>query len=237
MRTKGNLWQRIVLSFIVILLIIATFFVVRFFVKSGSGLASEAIIAPALELDSSKGNLYRFVAEKSEAKFKIDELLLGEEVRVVGRTSELAGDIIVDEADLSSLQIGVVRINVRTLITDNQFRNRAMRAEILESSKPEYEFSEFTPTAVESPAIALEVGQEVEFLVTGDLKVRDISKPVSFAATLKRNSETRMSGSAKTVILREDFELTIPEAKGVAQVSEEVTLELKFVAELVEDSP
>ena len=228
------MWRRLILGILALIAVIAAFITIRFFVRSGSGEASAPITAPVLETEAS-GQLFRIVPDKSEAKFKIDELLLGEEVRVVGRTSELAGDILLNEENVAESEVGTVRVNVRTLITDNQFRNRAIRGEILESSKPEYEFSEFTPTAIESPSTTLTEGESVNLTITGDLKVRDIIAPVSFDATVSKDSTTRLSGVATTLIQREDFKLTIPEAKGVADISEEVTLELNFVAELVEE--
>jgi hypothetical protein len=39
-----------------------------------------------------------------------------------------------------------------------------------------------------------------------------------------------VSGLAQTVVERADFELTIPNVEGVADVTEEVRLELEFVA-------
>ena len=43
--------------------------------------------------------------------------------------------------------------------------------------------------------------------------------------------ETRLEGLAATTIARADFQLTIPSVPNVADVDEEVLIELEFVAE------
>ena len=47
-------------------------------------------------------------------------------------------------------------------------------------------------------------------------------------------SETRIEGSAHATVLRADYGLQIPNAPGVANVSEEVGLEIDFVATAVQ---
>ncbi len=181
--------------------------------------------------------LFRIVLEESEARFNIDEDLRGNRITVVGVTDQVGGDMIVDFADPAQSQVGTIRINVRTLATDNTFRNQALRARILESSRDEFEFSDFVPTALEGmPQGPVNVGDTLEFTIIGDLTVRDVTRPVNFAATVTVDSETRISGSATTTILYRDFSITIPNAPGVANISNEVILEIDFVAALVEEA-
>jgi polyisoprenoid-binding protein YceI len=74
------------------------------------------------------------------------------------------------------------------------------------------------------------VGAPFEFSVTGDLKIRDITQPVTFAVTVTPVSETELQGSARATVQRADFDLRIPSVPSVANVSEEVFLEFDFVA-------
>jgi polyisoprenoid-binding protein YceI len=174
--------------------------------------------------------LYRIVAEESEVRFILTEELRTVPTTVTGITDQVAGDILVDFAAPSNSQVGMIRINARTLLTDQENRNRAIRAEILESRLDEYEFIEFTPTAITGLPGSIAVGQEITFQITGDLKIRDIVQPVTFDVTATAASEDRLEGSATTLVTRDMYNLQIPNAPGVANVSNDVTLEIDFVA-------
>lgn len=175
-------------------------------------------------------SLYQIVAEESEVRFVLTEELLGKPTTVTGRTNQVAGEIFVDFGTPANSRVGMIRINARTLVTDNEFRNRALRERILQSTNPDYEFADFTPTAITGLPAAIQVGQEITFQIAGDLKVRDIVQPVTFNVTATLVSEDRLEGLATTQVTREQYNLQIPNAPGVANVSNDVTLEISFVA-------
>jgi polyisoprenoid-binding protein YceI len=177
--------------------------------------------------------LFRIVPEESEVRFKIDEDLRGRRVTVVGATNQVAGDILIDRVNPPNSQIGTIRINVRTLQTDSGNRDRAIRSFILESARDEYEFSDFVPTAIENMPTSVEVGTPFEFLVIGDLTLRGQTRQVTFNVTVTPISEERIEGQARAQVLYKDFGLSIPEVPGVANISDEVKLEIDFVAVLV----
>jgi polyisoprenoid-binding protein YceI len=60
---------------------------------------------------------------QSTAAFEIDEVLRGEPKRVVGRTSEIAGQFQVDPDDLESIEFSPIVINARTFETDSGNRD------------------------------------------------------------------------------------------------------------------
>ncbi|MBI5668653.1 MAG: YceI family protein [Chloroflexi bacterium] len=192
--------------------------------------AAPAEAAPA----SDQQTLFRIVPEESEVRFILTEDLRGVPTTVVGKTNQVAGEILVDFSAPANSRVGMIRINARTLATDNNFRNGAIRDRILQSNRAEYEFTEFTPTAISGLPETVEIGQPVTFQITGDLKVRNIVKPVTFDATVTVVSEDRLEGTAKATIQRGDFNLQIPSAPGVANVSEAVDLEIDLVAARVE---
>jgi polyisoprenoid-binding protein YceI len=74
------------------------------------------------------------------------------------------------------------------------------------------------------------VGEPFNLTVTGDLTIRDITKPMTFEVTVTPVSETQLQGSARATLLRQDFDLQIPSVPSVADVSEEVLLEFDFIA-------
>jgi polyisoprenoid-binding protein YceI len=70
----------------------------------------------------------------------------------------------------------------------------------------------------------------VTFTITGDLQIQDITNPATFEIMATANSETELTGSGAATVLRSDYDLIIPSVVGVAGVSEEVRLEIDFVA-------
>lgn len=169
------------------------------------------------------------LTEASSATFRIDEELRGSPVTVVGTSGIVLGRIEIDPEDLSNSQIGEILINARDFETDSGLRNRAIRGPILDTDV--FEFISFVPSAIEGLEGAASVGDELEFSVSGDLTIRDITQPVTFDVTAVLTSESTIEGTATTVVERGPFELVIPSVPSVANVAEEVPLSLDFVAE------
>lgn len=203
------------------------------FVSSGSGEASAPLHAECDQeiINRNVGaTVFRIVPEESEVRFIVHEELFGQPKEVVGRTDQVAGDVLVNLSNPARSEVCTIRINVRTLVTDNEFRNRAIRGQILQSSQDEFEFTEFVPTSITGLPESVTIGTPVTFQITGQLRVRDIVNSVTFDATATLVSEERLEASATAMVTRSQYELTIPNAPGVANVSEEVGLEIDFVA-------
>ena len=184
--------------------------------------------APAPE--SSEPQSFQIDPAQSEARFIVDEVLFGSPNTVTGRTSEISGTIAINRGDPSQTLVSAIQINARSLATDNRFRNRSVNRLILQSNRDEYQYITFTPTAIEGLPAEANPGDTFSFQIVGDLKIREIVQPTTFDVTVTADSETQISGLAQTVVQRADFELTIPEVDGVADVTEEVRLEVEFVA-------
>ena len=192
--------------------------------------AATGTIAPTEAPAAAEAAVFKINSEKSKAAFSIDEKLRGNPVTVLGITSKVSGDITISPNDLSLAKIGAIQIDARDLTTDSSFRNTAIRRFILESNKDEFQFITFEPTAIEGLPASAKVGDTLTFKIIGNLKVRTIVKPVTFETTATMVSDTEISGTAKTVVTRTDYELTIPTVPGVADVSDAVGLEITFVA-------
>ncbi|MFW5748167.1 MAG: YceI family protein [Chloroflexota bacterium] len=178
--------------------------------------------------------LFRIDQSESEVRFIIDEVLAGQPTTVVGVTDQVAGDIVVDFVNPGSSQVGTIRINVRTLETDNRFRNDAIRGRILESSRDEFEFSDFVPTELVGLPDTVAIGDTIEFQIIGDLTIKDVTRSLTFDTTVTVVSEDRIEGNASTTMLYRDFGLTIPDVPGVSDIADEVGLEIDFVANLAQ---
>jgi len=173
---------------------------------------------------------FTFVPETTEARFSIYELLLGQDKTVIGTTTAVEGSLTVDPADPASASIAPIRIDATTLATDSSRRNGAIQRWILESDQEAYQYIVFTPTSIEGLPAAVNVGDTFEFTVTGDLTIRDITNEETFTLTVTANSATELAGLGQTTITRGDYDLTIPSVPSVANVAEEVPLEIEFTA-------
>jgi polyisoprenoid-binding protein YceI len=175
--------------------------------------------------------LYRITEDGSEARFKINEVLLGNPTLVVGTTRRVAGDVIVDFASPAQSQVGVIAINVRTLRTDQEFRDQAIRGQILQSSRDEYEFVTFQPAAYAGlPDGPVNVGDALDFQITGALTIRGVTRDVTFDTRVTVEADDRISGTASATILYSDFGIGINAPPTVSDIGDEVTLEIDFVA-------
>lgn len=177
---------------------------------------------------------FSIVGEESRVRFMLNEELRGQPVRVRAETDQVAGCIYIDVANPQNTLLAPIEINLRTLETDSENRNRAIRSQILESAKDEYEFTQFVPTAITGLPTSVTIGQPFTFQVTGDLKLREITNSVTFEVTVTPITETRIEGKGTAQVTREAYDLNIPSVPGVANVSNEVDLEIEFVA--IEDA-
>jgi len=174
--------------------------------------------------------VFSILQQDSEARFTLDEILRGAPKTVIGTTDQIAGEIAIDFANPANSKVGTIRVNARSLVTDNEFRDRAINNEILKTR--DYEFITFTPTQIsgfpENPAF----GEALTFQIIGDLTIRDITHAATFDAKVTADSETRLTGYASTVVSRAVYGLNIPSVASVANVDEDVLLEIEFVAAL-----
>jgi polyisoprenoid-binding protein YceI len=112
-----------------------------------------------------------------QARFTLDEQLMGQPKTVIGVTSLVQGEISVDPADPASAQIGVLQIDARDLTTDSDRRNGAIRRWILQSDQDQYRYITFEPTSIEGLPETVTIGEPFTFSVAGNLKIRDVVHP------------------------------------------------------------
>ena len=177
--------------------------------------------------------LFRIVPEESEARFSVFETFpLG---TAVGRTNQIAGDVIVDFNNPANSQLGTIRINLRTLATDDMDRDRSIRCCVLLTSRPEYEFTDFVPTVITGLPNQVEIGQTIPFQVTGNMTLRGNTRPVTFDVSLTLSSTTEIQGFASATVNRSDYGILNDSQNGFDYhgVEEEITLEFTFVARAV----
>ncbi len=192
--------------------------------------ASAPISAPTLAAASANGTqqLFQIAPDQSEVRFTMSEVLHGQPTTVVGRSNQVAGSVLIDPAAPASSQVGTIRVDARTLATDNSTRNRVIERAILQSDQ--FEYIEFKPTALTGLPQSVALNQPFTFQLTGDLTIRTVTHPVTFEVTVTPLSATQVKGTAAATIQRADYNLVIPSVPSVADVSEAVQLQIDFVA-------
>lgn len=166
---------------------------------------------------------------QSQARFHIFEELRGSPKTVEGVTT-IEGSVALDPANLAAAKIGEIKIDARSFKTDSGMRDGAIRRFILGSNDDDHRYISFTPTAISGLPASAKAGDTLNFQVTGDLKIYETVKPVTFAMTVTAQSDVELSGSGSTTVLRSDFGLSIPSVPGVANVGDEVSLFIDFTA-------
>jgi polyisoprenoid-binding protein YceI len=195
--------------------------------------AAQTMSQPTAELGSTQAVgsgtvIYQILPADSKVSFTIDEVLRGQPNTVVGTTDQVAGQVALDPSDPTGAQIGTIQVDARTLATDDNFRNRAIKNQILDTNN--YEYITFTPTAMTGLPDQVSFGTSYTFKIVGDLTIKDVTKEVSFNATVTPVDASRLEGSANATILYKDFGIAIPQVRQVASVADDVTLEIAFVA-------
>lgn len=179
--------------------------------------------------------LFRIDPSRSEASFSVYETF--PEGTAVGRTREIAGDIIVDFNTPANSKIGIIRINLRALRTYDSKRDQSIRCCVLLTARDEYEFAEFTPTTSSQLPAKVAFGQEISFQLTGDLALRGVTRSVTFDVELVLIDAEQLKGAATTNVNRRNFGIlnNNDNAFDYHGVADEVTLEFEFEAHAVSE--
>ena len=183
-----------------------------------------AAAAPA----SGAATRYRIDPTQSSAHYEVGETFFqGNRFNLaVGTTQGIAGDVLVDFANPANSQIGSIVIDVSQLTSDEGRRDNYIRNNGLQSSK--YPQATFKPTKIEGLPASAKPGDTLTLKVTGDLTVKDTTKPVTFDVTLKADQD-KLTGTAATEILLSDFGAG-PIQLAMLQTEDKAKLVFEFVA-------
>lgn len=187
---------------------------------------------PAETPPSPATRVYRIDPGQSQATYRVGETFFDQRgfVIAVGTTNAVAGDILVDPANLPASQVGEIVVDISQLRTDEPMRDNAIRRKWLESAT--YPLARFNNARITgSPATATE-GQPFKFQITGDMTVRLVTKPVTWDAEATLNGDN-LQGKATTKLKMSDFGVDPPSLLDL-KVEDDVELTLDFVANAVE---
>ncbi|MBB5787085.1 YceI family protein [Jiangella mangrovi] len=157
------------------------------------------------------------VAGGSEAGYRVDEVLNGQDNTVVGRTSDVTGDITVAGGSATE---GEITVDTTTITTDSGSRDSQFRGPILQTD--EFPTSTFTLTSPVS-LDGLEDGGPITVSATGDLKVRDVTHSIEVQLDVQRSGDgVQVAGSGE--IQFADFDVDPPNL-GFVKVEDHGTVE------------
>ena len=175
--------------------------------------------------------VYTIQPGSSKASSTLEEVLFGRSNTVVGATRQVSGQIAVDPSALSQAQVGSIQVDTASLVTDDNQRNRMIRQFVLSASQNPT--IQFTPRAISGLPDSMALGTAYPLQIDGQLTIKGVSQPASFAATVTPVSASQLTGTATATINRSNWGLTIPQVPSVASVSNSVRLDLSFVATAV----
>ncbi len=170
------------------------------------------------------------VPEESQAAYRAGEVFFSQNNRfnvAVGTTNAVQGEVWVDRSDPRRSRIGTITVNISTLKSDQERRDSAIRNWWLESSR--FPTAQFTPTAISGLPDAYVQGQALYVQIAGNLRIRQVTRPVTFAATLRLDGST-LTGVATTTILMTDFGFDPPSILGILKAENQVNVELHLIA-------
>ena len=194
----------------------------------------QVTIPTTTSLGFTAASIFDIQSEGTEARFFINEILLGSANTVEGVTSAVSGTIMINLENLHETEIGLVRIDARTLTTDSETRNRSIQRRILLSALDQNRFIDFTPTTLIGLPDQVTIGEPFTFAVVGMLKIREFSRSETFEMEVTAISESEIQGFGTTTIRYADYDIIIPNVEPVAGVEDEVRLEIEFKARPVE---
>jgi polyisoprenoid-binding protein YceI len=170
------------------------------------------------------------VPGESSVTYRVHETFIGEGNRLataVGVTTVVRGEIFIDRQQPANSRIGTISIDVSQFKSDRARRDSAIRERWLESAR--FPNAEFTPTSIQGLPETYQNGREVAVQITGSLKIRDVTKPVTFASTIRLEAAT-LTVTGATTIKMTDYGFDPPSILGILRAENEARLEFKFVA-------
>lgn len=175
---------------------------------------------------SDAAGVYTIASDKSTAGYTVQEVLTGKgDATAIGTTDAVIGTILLDKSG-AALPCSVFYVDLRTLTTDEDRRDGQVQ-KVLEAET--YPLGTFVMTSADGLTGSLTDGAEHTFTMIGDLTVHNVSKQVTWDATVKMDGDT-LTGSATSKVTFADFGMEAPVFGPVASIQEDFQLQVQLVA-------
>ena len=189
-----------------------------------------ATATPSEPSEASGGATAFVLGEGTVARYLVEEELARQGYFVAtGETTEVEGRIVFDEDGGIVAGESSIVMQAGTLRTDSDRRDRYVRERTLLTAQ--YPEIVFQPTSVEGlPSPLNEASGTVEFTISGDLTIRDQTRPVTWDVTAEFGDI--ITGIAAIEITFEQFAMDKPSVAIVLSVEDTIRLEIAFVGRL-----
>ncbi len=171
--------------------------------------------------------VYSLVPAQSSADYRVQEQLanINFPTQAIGKTSAVSGNLAIQPDGTIVQGQSKFVVDVSSIQSDKSMRDRFVAGNVLQTDQ--YPQVVFVPTSVSGLSGALPQSGNVTFQLTGNLTIRDVTKPVTWQvnATVQGNQVT---GQATTSFKFEDFNLSQPRVPVVLSVQDNITLEMNF---------
>lgn len=174
------------------------------------------------------------VPGKSKAGFRVREQLAGFDLPndAVGTTQDITGTIVgKTNGTIVSAESKFV-VDLTTLKSDQRMRDGFLQRETLRTSQ--YPTATFVPTAVSGLPSTLPPTGQVSFQMTGDLTIRDVTRPTTWEVTCQPASQTEGTCHATTTFTFGDFQLEQPRVARVLSIEDKIVLEVDVTLQVVQ---
>lgn len=192
--------------------------------------AQEPESTPTEEPDPERVQTFAIVPGESSVSYEVGEVFInqGNVFNVaVGVTDVLSGEIQIDFNNPQNSTMGPIRVDISQFTSDRALRDEAIRENWLESEK--YPIATFVPTEIAGIPEDGDEGVEYPLQITGEMTIREVTKEVTFDATVKLEND-ELTGTATTTLLMSDFEFGPINIIGILKTEDEVKLTLDFIA-------
>lgn len=165
----------------------------------------------------------------SEARFRVREQLAGVNMPsdAIGATKNISGTIIGKSDGTIVKAQSKFRVDMRTLVSDQDRRDQFLRSNVIESDQ--YPFAEFVPTEAKGFPLPVKDG-DIAFQLIGDLTIRNVTKSVTWDVTGKVTGNKGV-GIAKTTFNFAYFNITQPRVPLVLSIEDNIRLEVDVTVE------
>jgi polyisoprenoid-binding protein YceI len=216
-----------------------------FFIREDAKLATTAPAIPAELRGSpspstgstpSPGGVltYTIIPDRSEAAYFADEKLASLPLpsKAKGTTNAIEGafHLTTDGFALDTSQASKFTVDLRTLKSDKDMRDRRVQNQGLETAQ--FPTATFTLTGVSGVTPGAAPGDEQSFQITGIMDLHGVQKELTWDVKARRDGNV-MTGLATVTFRFDDFNIPVLNIAGFVSVQDSVTLQVQIVAEAV----
>ncbi|MGY5764638.1 YceI family protein [Brachybacterium sp. DNPG3] len=212
----------------VIVLALGAFFIgTRIYAAQQNASAAEAYTASTTSAaEASAGDIAGSwsIADGSEAGYRVEEVLNGQDVTVVGRTEDTSGSITIDGTTLTQ---GEITVDLTTVATDENARDEYFRSTAVDTGTyPEATFA--LDGDVDLAALAADGTQTAT--VAGTLEINGQTQGVQIELTLTRTAEGTLEVVGSSDVTWADYGVEAP-SLGFVTVEDAGQIEFSLVLE------